>query len=568
MKLLNKIFIKELIIIFSLLFVYNNYMIKKDVVINADGRGYYEYLPALFIYNDIHFEYLDTLETDYYSIEMMNQYYRSPVFEQRVNKYFAGTALLQSPFFAVAHLNMKFGSSKYKPDGFSKPYQRIILYAAIFYLFLGLVFIQKLLKTYNLNGWWIFLIQLSILYCGSLFTYTMYDSAYSHVYSFALISSFLFVVRKYFISNNSNYIFWTFILLGLIVIVRPVNLLAILFIPFLANSGEEFIIKMKELFLTSWKKLLLGLVFFTGVLCIQFYISYLQTGHPLNYNYGDEGFNFLSPRFYDFLFSYHKGFFLWSPWWFLIFVLGAIFWIKAKKYYHFLSFFLAFTLIIYVTSSWWHWSYGGSHGSRPMVDFYSAFALLAIPIYNSGRKIIYGAILLLSIPLAVVNLIQAVQYQRAIINWDGMNKESYWEVFLNTDERYQWYLWRDNTKVGKKQSEVILIENIDIQPTIDEYQIGTFKIDIIDSLSMFAQFSLVLDREVDNEFLDVEMYDSKNNKVWGDFIRFFKRQEEGTVTYNVLLPDEKFEFKTLTVFIKNVKEPLKIKKATFSTYYN
>lgn len=562
----NTSFLREILLVLLLFFVYNNYTYKKEVVINADGRGYYEYLPALFIYEDIHFGYLDTLQTDYYDQEQMKTMYKNPLFEKPIDKYFAGTALLQSPFFAFAHFNTK-NQEKYKADGFSKPYQRAILFAAIFYLFLGLVFIRKTLQTYDLNGWWIFFIQLAILFGTSLFSYTMYDPAYSHIYSFALISGFLFFVRKFFITEKSSSILWTFIFLGLITIVRPVNILVILFIPFLANSGSDLQVKLKSLFLKFWKFLLLGSVVFVAILCVQFYISYLQTGNPLNYNYGEEGFNFLSPRFIDFLFSYKKGFFLWSPWWFMIFLLGTIFWIKSKQYYHLITFLLAFILVTYVFSSWSSWSYGGSFGSRPMVDFYSAFALLTIPIYHTGKKIVMGLIVLLSIPLAVINLIQTVQYQKAIIHWDGMTKDSYWEVFLNTNEKYSWYFWREQLEVGKKQNEIILFENLNLQPS-DSYEFKGIEINIIDSLSDMGQFVLDLNREADNEYMELRMLDSLDNQIWYDLQRFFYRNEGNRVVYSFVLPEEKLQFKKLTFTFRNVKEPLKIKKVSFSTHYS
>lgn len=564
---LNKIFLGELIVVFLLFFVYNNYMPKKEVFIKSDGRGYYEYLPALFIYDDIHFEYLDTLETDYYDIEVMSEMYQNPMFDKPINKYFVGTALLQSPFFGVTHFYTKVSKGEFKADGFSKPYQRSILYAAVFYLFCGLVFIRKLLETYDLNRWWIFLIQLSLPFCTSLYTYTMYDSAYSHVYSFALISGFLFTVRKYLITEKSSYIIWTFILLGLIIIVRPVNILAVLFIPFLAVSGNDLLLKMRTLFLKSWRFLLFGLLAFLVILGVQFYISYLQTGNPMSYNYGDEGFNFLSPHFIDFLFSYCKGFFLWSPWWFVIFILGALFWVKSKNYYHLITFFVAFSLLVYITSSWWAWTYGGSFGSRPMVDFYGAFALLAIPIYHSGKKFIYGLVILISIPLAVISLIQTKQYQQAIIHWNCMNKERYWEVFLNTNEKYSWYFWREKFEVGEKQSEMILFENINLEPE-KKFRIDNIEVNIIDSLSASGQFVLTIDREADNEYMELRFYDSLNNSVFYEYQRLFNKQEGNQVIYGFKLSDEKLKYKKLSLFINNIKEPLKIKKATFSTHYS
>lgn len=48
-----------------------------------------------------------------------------------------------------------------------------------------------------------------------------------------------------------------------------------------------------------------------------------------------------------------------------------------KSLFSFWSFLLFFIGVVYVLSSWWTWHYGGSFGSRPMIDFY---AILIIPI--------------------------------------------------------------------------------------------------------------------------------------------------------------------------------------------
>lgn len=563
----KRFFLRELIIALILLFVYNNYMLKKVNVINADGRGYYEYLPALFIYNDIHFNYLDTLVTDYYDAEQIKEYYKTPKFEHRVDKYFVGTSILQSPFFVFAHVKTKFFQKEFKPDGFSKPYQRAILLAALCYLILGFIFIRRLLETYEINGWGIFFMQLSIMFCTSLFTYTMYDSAYSHVYSFALISGFLWAVRKFFLTEKSKYILWTLFLLGLIVVVRPVNILVLLFIPFLADSWRELLFKIGVLFQKKWKYLLVGMGLFFIVLCSQFYISYLQTGNPFNYNYGDEKFIFSEAHFIDFLFSYRKGFFLWSPWWLMTFIVGVLFWMKEKNGYHLMTFLGAFVIVVYVFSSWESWAYGGSHGSRPMVDFYGAFALLAVPIFTSGKKLVYYVFFILSIPLAVVNLIQSVQYQKAILFWDRMDKEKYWKVFLNTNDKYTWYFWREQISVGKQQSEIVLFENVKLQPT-DSYEIKDLAVNTIDSLSLFGEFIVDLDREADNEYMELRMYDSLGNQLWYDLQRLFYRQEGNQVIYKFVLPDEKLKVKTIGITFRNVSESLNIKKATFSTHYS
>ncbi len=47
---LIRLCIGEVLIIFILLFILNNFMGYEKITIKADGAGYYDYLPSLFIY--------------------------------------------------------------------------------------------------------------------------------------------------------------------------------------------------------------------------------------------------------------------------------------------------------------------------------------------------------------------------------------------------------------------------------------------------------------------------------------------------------------------------------------
>ena len=119
------------------LFVINNYLVRPEFFIKADGKGYYDYLPAAFIYNDLNFEYTDTLQTEFYDQKSYTSGYLHTVNGHQINKYFPGVAVLWMPFFAAAHTYALY-SDMYAANGYSQPYQESIFYAAVFFLFLGL----------------------------------------------------------------------------------------------------------------------------------------------------------------------------------------------------------------------------------------------------------------------------------------------------------------------------------------------------------------------------------------------------------------------------------------------
>jgi hypothetical protein len=112
--------------------------------INGDGKGYYAYLPATFIYHDQPFNFIQKTEKKYYP-ESTRCDFRVNVKGKLVNKYFIGTALLWSPFFLLAHLLSHVLDLPL--DGYVPLYQYSILIAAVFYLWLGLFYLRKLLVS-------------------------------------------------------------------------------------------------------------------------------------------------------------------------------------------------------------------------------------------------------------------------------------------------------------------------------------------------------------------------------------------------------------------------------------
>ncbi len=452
-------------------------MTKRDNLIEADGRGYYEFLPAIFIYKDLHFKYLDTLQTEFYDDEMIAEdFYPRLEDGQRFDKYFIGTAVLQAPFFAVGHFWAS-NSSRYLADGFSTPYQISIYFAALFYTFLGLVFIRLLLKSYQVNRTWILVAQFGVIFCSSMLDYMHWDAAYSHVYSFFLIAGFLYFTRNYFLEDKRKSLFWAIVFIGMIILVRPVNGLILLFIPILTENFSSLFSALKKLYSSHFKTTIYAVIVVILILQIQCLIWFAQTGNWIHYAYGEETFNWAEPHFTDFLFSYRKGFFLWAPWFFMVFIVGIAGHLFLKLRQRLVCFLFAFLLLIYVLSSWWVWSYGGSLGARPMIDYYPVFLVFIAPILASKFNWL-KRFLLISIPVfAVVMITQTFQYQKSILRFDYMDKESYWKVFMKTDPKYVFYLWKKELgfKACIKQSDW---EKRKIMPKDRWYVLDTLEVDL------------------------------------------------------------------------------------------
>jgi len=266
----------------------------------------------------------------------------------------------------------------------------------------------------------------------NLFYYSVAEPGLSHVYSFTLISAFLFHARSFLFTPSNKHLLLLGVLLGFICLVRPINGLIVFSIPFLSFEANQFKAFFKNL-VQNRIGLIGALVLFLAIIFIQLSYYKLATGHYIVYSYGEEGFNFFSPHIFDILFSYKKGLFLYTPIFFLASTIGLIALYNQSKFAG-ISWILFFLLITYVFSSWWMWYYGGSFSSRVYVEFIPFFMVpLALSLDFFKKRIWrigYSSLLIL---LIVICQIQTFQYRYYYIHWADMTKEKYWDVFLRID---------------------------------------------------------------------------------------------------------------------------------------
>ncbi|HEY4797943.1 MAG TPA: hypothetical protein VII99_02590, partial [Bacteroidia bacterium] len=71
-------------------------------IIEFDGKGYYAYLPSIFIYHDLQYGFFESVEKKYHSCNECADY-RENIHGKIVDKYYAGVAMAASPFFLIAH---------------------------------------------------------------------------------------------------------------------------------------------------------------------------------------------------------------------------------------------------------------------------------------------------------------------------------------------------------------------------------------------------------------------------------------------------------------------------------
>tara|TARA_B100001059_G_scaffold72576_1_gene69845 strand:- start:5454 stop:6785 length:1332 start_codon:yes stop_codon:yes gene_type:complete len=399
---------------------------QKYNTIVSDGKGYYAYLPAIFIYNDLNFGFNQTVEKHNHP-ETWYTDYRYKLDKKRIfTKYYVGTAIAYSPFFLIAHgWSLMMG---WQADGYTAIYHGSVLVAALFYMVITLIFMGKILDFYRINHWIKVLSILGAYFGTNWFYYTTWEASLSHVYSAGVIAAFFYYA---IIFSKDITLKWGLIigvLLGLIVLLRPLNILVVLFLPLFHYKLFSFIRWVKSLIA---KPVILGLSFisFLAVLSIQFIIYKIQIDQWYIYAYLNEGFNFLKPHFFNFLFSIRKGFFVYTPL-FLLSILGLVSWAKFNSF-QVLWWILSVIILVYILSSWHMWWYGGTFGTRVLIEYYIIWIIpLAILFQKAGR---YSKFFLVMITCFFVfnGVLQQYQYRKGIIHYDNMNWQMYKEAFLH-----------------------------------------------------------------------------------------------------------------------------------------
>lgn len=398
-----------------------NYKPSKYNVITSDGIGYYSYLPSTFISKNKQ----TSSNPDHYMVFDGNP-------KTKHNKYFVGTSILMVPFFCVAHLYTSTiyklnPNTRFKPNGYSFPYHISICIAGVFYLALGMFIIKKLSVNLGIKQGIVFFLIVVFSLGTQLTTLSSYEASFSHIYAFFTISLILYLINNFSKTPNIKIFLYIVSLLTLLVLIRPTDILIALTFPiflYLNNTNKSLYWLKKQRLAYVY-----AIMIILFMLSIQLVYWKLQKGEFFVWSYSGEGFDFSKPEFFNVLFSYKKGLFIYTPILIPTFVYIIVSKINVRKKIWFFLFFIANT---YVISSWWCWWYGGSYGMRPWIDFLPIIILLlalSLNKINKKYRYLFYTISILSIP---INIIQTYQYSCGIMHWDQMNKDKYWQIFLET----------------------------------------------------------------------------------------------------------------------------------------
>ena len=424
-----------LFILFSVLFMIKNYNSINGTrgVIDSDVVQYYGYLPATFIYHDVSLQFTKTYQGRH-KFEFVSSVAPNGGL---VIKYTMGMSFMYSPFFYGAHwYAYLFG---YDTGGYSLPYQIALLFSSLFYFIIGLHFLRKVLEKY-FDTFIVAFVLLLIVFGTNLFYYATINGAMTHVYSFSLLCIFIFYTIKWYERQSWLNSLILGVVLGLITIIRPNNILMVLIFMFYGITSFKDIPARFRLFLKNYYWIVL-MIFCVAALCApQFFYWKMVTGNWFFYSYLDEHFFFNRPQFINGLFSFRKGWFVYTP--VMLFATIGVFLCYKRLKSFFIPILLFLVIDLWIIFSWWCWWYGGSYGQRALIDIYGLMAIglgvFLAYLYKQKLWIRYPVVILLLL-LTFLNVFNSIQYKHGSLHFDSMTKKAYFYNFGHMEPYGNYY---------------------------------------------------------------------------------------------------------------------------------
>lgn len=384
----------------------------RNFVMSSDMEGYYQYLP-----------YVLLKDRD----EISKMRWAKPYEEdKKLNVFTCGVALMQLPFFVVAH-----GIALYleqEPTGYGPIYFTSVFVATIFYVLAGLIFLYYFLLRFfkpKIAAW----VAILSFYATNLFYYTVISPGMSHAYSFSMVAMYLFFVPRFYENTNLKNTLLTALPIALLTLIRPTSLVLSLYFIFYDVASFSTLKERVVFFLRKWNYVLL----FPAVAFIVFFPQMLYwhevTGRFIYYSYQEEGFtNILSPKIATVLIGPRNGWFLYTPLMLVAFI--SLLYLGFKRKLNSLPTMLILIIIVYLNGSWWRPTFSSAAGYRALIEY---IPLMAVPLgffmeivhkkeHKTWQSIMIGAFAF----FVIYNILFTFKYSP----WHWWNTEWQWSYFL------------------------------------------------------------------------------------------------------------------------------------------
>lgn len=392
-----------------------------------DVIGYHGYFPAVFIKKDLSLNFYKD-STQFYSEKGM--YCANFTIDKKpIFKYTYGVSAMCLPFTLWPYL-----FDKSLTTGYELPFSIAIAISNLFYYILAFILIYKLLSHFRFSK---FAIGLTILCIGlgtNSLAYASIGLGMPHAYGLFLTSSLLYLCVKWHQRCLYKYSFLLGIVFGLLVLMRPTNIIfGLCFFIYKRDGGGITPIKF---FLSKWKHLLLiSILAFLIVLPQLLYWKYI-TGHFFYNSYVGEHFYFDRPRIWQFLVGFRKGWLIYSP--LILAGLIGLFYSRRINPF-FICTLVVIPVLIYLNSSWWCWWFGGSYGARSMIETYPLLALGFVSLFDRILARWKKITCFLCTFFILFNIKSVDLYRANIIHFDSMTYKAFFytsvRIFFSTEDK-------------------------------------------------------------------------------------------------------------------------------------
>ena len=405
-------------------------------ILSWDTFGYYLYLPQLFISNDLGIqdvEHLQGIVDTYHNTGTLYQIWETETGNMLI-RYTSGQAVLFAPFFLIAHLITLLTGGV--ADGFSLPYQIAIFAGCMVYFIIAMFLLRRILRHFFSDK--VTTITLCLLLLGTnLLANTLFGIASIHTQLFFLYTILIYFTIRWHKSHTWKNIIFIAIAAGLIILTRPTDIICLL-IPFFWNISSMTTFKEKMiLYKQYFIQILVSAVIVIAIGSIQIIYWKVFSNHYIldSYNNPGEGMEFFRPFLKETLFSFRKGWFVYTPlMFFALFGIIAAF-KRGKECAVAVLLFVVFN--IYLVSCWSCWWYADSFGQRAYIQSYAVMSLplgfMVQFIMERSNRIKILIFIFLGL-ICALNLFQTWQYRHDIISSSRMTKAAYFANFFCTDK--------------------------------------------------------------------------------------------------------------------------------------
>lgn len=402
-------------------------------VVIWDVAGYYQYLTSGIIYDDLGDGSYTAAVRKQYRPDMDPRYGLVPAPNgQTVMKYPLGMSIFYAPAFFVYHQVVQL-RAEYQADGYTAGYERTLAQVCMAYALLGLWILRGVLRRF-FDDTTAALALLAIGLATNYFCYAAYEPAMSHGVLFLLNAVLLAVTVRWYETWRWREAALLGLVMGLLVLVRPTEAWMAL-VPALWGLTSGAAVRERAAALWQHRGQVLLAVLLAAVLVSLQLLFWHQVGGAWYIDtYPGEKFNFRDPHLLDGLFSFRKGWLVYTP--IMAFALLGIFLLRQRLRVALPVLLALLPLVLYVTYSWWDWGYGGSFSARPLISLYPLLALPLAALIDWCRRspwLLHGFALVLVLCIAL-NLFQTWQYYRGIVHCCDTTWVDYKAHFF-------WYEW-------------------------------------------------------------------------------------------------------------------------------